>query len=624
LALDHPEAERTSKPAPAADSETAQSGEQSAEQGAEALQDVEVLEPGPQPPDEPRRGFARGRDYPRAIAWLGFSSFWAHLWHLAASVIATEDIDARDWMSAQTSEALTDAVASLLGAGDSGASLTERLGRDLWIDFVADTGDDGSVSEAVADMIFRRYRLPDDDGLIVAPRGDVLLFGGDTAYPVATELELHNRVCVPFNRVLRPRQDGRMRALLGIPGNHDWYDGLDGFARMFRARRGSVDRASTMPDESIDRGGQILHLVRWVEAFRVGHYIAKRPALPLYGYVPVQSASYFALRLAPALDVWGVDRQLRTVDYTQRSFFLAERDRAAQHGILLVLADPLFHMLEPHDIGFTTLRSLELSLEDDAPLVLTGDLHHYCRQRIGDALHVIAGGGGAFLHPARLRRSGIAAPDAEFPGPKASAALALEVPWQIAFGRSGFVVHAAVLVLYTPLFFLLATGHSIALACIGVAVVGALSAGLVGGWRKRRRRGIALLALGCGAVVAALPLASQALVARLGLASWPSAALAVLAALLPAVLTFGAYLTALTLLGLEHMQAFSALAHPGYKHFVRLRVRQDGSVVDGWVIGKIDPLNQASSPLLVDRFRWHNPKSVKATRAAGEPRKETP
>ena len=43
--------------------------------------------------------------------------------------------------------------------------------------------------------------------------------------------------------------------------------------------------------------------------------------------------------------------------------------------------------------------------------------------------------------------------------------------------------------------------------------------------------------------------------------------------------------TMLTLLGLEQHHAFSALSCPGYKHFMRLRVRREGDAIDGWVIG---------------------------------------
>jgi hypothetical protein len=263
-----------------------------------------VTQPGTCPDDAPHHIFVRGRSYPRAIAWFGFTSFWGHLWHLAASVIATEDIDARDWMQADDIDVLTQRVANRLQAQTSGdtpgeqqadapgdkaaLSLTEALDADLWIDFLADTGDDSDVSAAVADMLLRDYQVqdPDGEGTLTAPRGKILIFGGDTAYPVATQVEIHNRVCVPFGRILRQRLDEVPRVLLGIPGNHDWYDGLDGFARMFRARRGTLDRTGTDHDD-VDHGGQIGHLIDWVEAFRVGRFVAKRHALPLAGYLPV-------------------------------------------------------------------------------------------------------------------------------------------------------------------------------------------------------------------------------------------------------------------------------------------------------------------------------------------------
>ena len=71
----------------------------------------------------------------------------------------------------------------------------------------------------------------------------------------------------------------------------------------------------------------------------------------------------------------------------------------------------------------------------------------------------------------------------------------------------------------------------------------------------------------------------------------------------------GTFLMLLTILGLEQHQAFSALAHPGYKHFVRLRFKKDGSHVDGWVFGRVDPLAKDDEVALVDRFRWDNPRS---------------
>src|SRR5262245_26740425 len=341
------------------------------------------------PPDgKPPLRFRRGTKYPRSIAWFGFRSFWGHLWSLLAGIIATEDIDSRDWMRPDDPHDLRKRVAAHLGGQAEAPSLAEALDRDVWIDFLADTGDDVSVSRAVAEMVFDAYAVDDPDAPgseLVLPRGDLLVFGGDTAYPVATELEIHNRVIVPFNHVLKDRLDGKPRILIGIPGNHDWYAGLDGFGRMFRAPMGTVDRSSVVasfapgdePVGKVDQTTQLEHFFQWVEALRIGKRVEKRGALPLLGYLPVQSASYWALPLSPSLDLWGPDRQLYAMDTRQRVYFATRRDEA-QNGIILCMADPPYAFLEPHPAGQDILHALDLSFKDDKLFALTGDIHHYC------------------------------------------------------------------------------------------------------------------------------------------------------------------------------------------------------------------------------------------------------
>ncbi len=586
--------------------------------------EVPLTRPEPTPPDKPHLVFSRGKKFPRAIAWLGFRSFWGHMWHLAASVIATEDIDARDWMQATDPDEMTRRVGETLGVDlPAGDTLTEHLERDLWLDYVADTGDDASVSTVVADLLFREYEVDVDGEPTVLPRGDVLLFGGDTAYPVATEIEILNRVCVPFNQVLKERQDGRSRVLLGIPGNHDWYDGLDGFSRMFRARAGRLDRASTLPPDpselpgaaaelETDRGGRFGYLAEWVEAFTVGKYVNKRPALPLLGYSTVQKASYFCLRLAPDLDLWAVDRQLRRIDYQQYNFFMAQRAARPAAGQVLMLPDPAHAFLEPY-VGMKTLEDLDVDLERDGVFVVSGDIHHYCRQEIGTSVHMTAGGGGAFLHPARINRRGFEPPKAEFPGPRSTMALALQVPWQIAAGRAGFIVHVAVLLLYLPILIGQIIGNASVEVSVGVGVFATVVCALLGGWRQAKAHIIGGLALVCGLWVGAVPIMAQMLMSWLGgdaLSPTAHVGLGLLLSLYPATLGFGAFLMVLTIVGLEQNQAFSTLAHPGYKHVVRMRVRRDGSGIDTWVFGKVDTLDDKADIVLVDHHTWDNPAYV--------------
>jgi len=577
------------------------------------------VRPLPCPPDAPKLAFHRGRQFPQAIAWFGARSFWGHLWHLAASVIATEDIDSRDWMRADDPDDLTRDMACELGGDENAPTLTDALDEDLFIDFIADTGDCSSVSKAVARMLFAEYDVPDPeegdpDRRIVLPRGQILIFGGDTAYPVASELEIHNRVIVPFNQVLKKLPYGKSRVLLGIPGNHDWYAGLDGFGRMFRRRRGEVNRASrVLSEEKIDRFGQIGHFIQWVEAFRVGRFVGKRSVLPLEGYTPVQSASYWALHLAPGLDIWGPDRQLRAVDFRQQTYF-ADASGERRPGLMVILADPAYAFLEPSHAGQEILKALNISLEGDKLLILTGDTHHYCREDIGGGMHVTAGGGGAFLHPARIERRGRKPPDVEFPGPLASLALALQIPLQIAHGRTGFLVHVAVGLLYAPIFTLeIMRGTESLFAAAMTALISAVILFFIGGFRSERAVRIGALAAWHGLIFGFLPFIIHrlgiVLLPKIGLAPMGAPGLAITFALADyaGTINFGWFLTALTIFGLEHHQAFGALGHPGYKHFVRLRVRRDGSRVDGWVLGKVDPLGKKDQVVLVDRFTWRNP-----------------
>src|SRR5437773_10712164 len=104
------------------------------------------------PSDEARRAFRRGKKTPRAVPWFGIRSFYRHLWHLVASAIATQDIDSRDWMHADSPASLTKGVARVIDPSAPDAeSVTGALRRDVFIDYVADTGDDVEVSRAVAE-----------------------------------------------------------------------------------------------------------------------------------------------------------------------------------------------------------------------------------------------------------------------------------------------------------------------------------------------------------------------------------------------------------------------------------------------------------------------------------------
>src|SRR5262245_20784920 len=100
---------------------------------------VARFRPGP-PSYAIRRRFHRGHAKPRGVVWFGVRSFWGHLRHFIASAIATEDIDSRDWMTPDHPQTLLARASQVLAGAPDAECLVDAIGRDLWIDFVADTG----------------------------------------------------------------------------------------------------------------------------------------------------------------------------------------------------------------------------------------------------------------------------------------------------------------------------------------------------------------------------------------------------------------------------------------------------------------------------------------------------
>ncbi len=611
---------------------------------AERNRDVVPLHPRGDVP--PPLTFTRGARPPFAIRWFGSTALLGHLRHLGAEALATENRDARDWMRPQPPDGLLDEVAAALGAPGDGATLADRLGRGVWIDFVADTGDDHDVSAAVGAMLFAEYALAAPDGETragdgahgpvtrVLPRGDILIFGGDTAYPVSAAEQIASRVVRPWNRILRGRPDLHVpRVLLGIPGNHDWYDGLDGFGRLFR--RDAVDalasrarrthgpgNAHADPGDdaamaaAVGRAYRQLHLdellgsvtlardaIESVTAILTGRKLKRVSRLVLLGYRAVQEASYWLLPLAPGLDLWGVDRQLRALDFRQRVFFNERRAGNRTPRRILVSSDPAFAMGDVNPPGQQILKACGLRLQDDPTLYITGDSHHYERRAIGPSQHVIAGGGGSFVHGTRVHRHAPGrAPACTYPDARASRRLAASVPWQVAAGTAGLLPHAGCALLawlqlrafaWTPV-----AGWATTIAGASLAVLAMFATMSLKG---RRRALAASVAVVFGVLLALLPLGVAWAVSRLagGLMSEVTTA-AVMAVAGPGLI--GQYLLTLVVTGLEPWSAYAALGHPGFKHFVRLHVQEDGRV-EGWVIGKDDPL-APGAPVLIDRFEW--------------------
>jgi 3',5'-cyclic AMP phosphodiesterase CpdA len=284
---------------------------------------------------------------------------------------------------------------------------------EIWIDFVADTGDGWDSTYAVARLLARstlEFQLAGNDRTST-PHGDVVVFGGDEVYATASREEYRRRLIAPFEQAAI--DEGTAKALqaadvYAIPGNHDWYDGLNAFMGLFCARRPGAPAAGF-------GGGR-----------RIGSRLSK------------QTRSYFALKLPGNWWLLGADAQLSGyLDRGQVAFFddVAQTMMPPGSNVILCAGMPSWSYVGldgDADEVFRNYSYLEGIVTGTARgpdpnarrhnlrLVLTGDSHHYTRFIEGDDRETIDrgvttiarnarcyltwGGGGAFLHPTQQLR----------------------------------------------------------------------------------------------------------------------------------------------------------------------------------------------------------------------------
>jgi hypothetical protein len=245
---------------------------------------------------------------------------------------------------------------------------TKAAREEIWIDYVADTGDGWNPTYGVAYYLSQpQLEVANAEGTGVhhLPRGEVLVLGGDEVYPSASRKEYKQRLVEPFRTALR-YSDSPHPDVFAIPGNHDWYDSLVAFTRLFCSRR-------------------------WFNGWR-----------------SPQKRSYFALRLPQKWWLLGIDIQLRSdLDQAQIEYFKEVAETMDKGDrVILCTAEPhwlqtkVFEKYGP-EYNESNLAFLENNvLGRRVSVFLAGDLHYYRRHESKDGTQkIVSGGGGAFLSP---------------------------------------------------------------------------------------------------------------------------------------------------------------------------------------------------------------------------------
>jgi hypothetical protein len=210
---------------------------------------------------------------PEAVRWYGSAGLFRQLRRIAHLSWEGDVIDARDWMQPNVLVYIKGEFSSQLDSAHwkEGEPDHPEDGA-IWFDYVADTGDDWYATHDIAFLLPGDLWVDREQGLTPGasidilgqrtpdlPGGEFLIFGGDTAYYVPSAHTIRERVVDPFNTAYQERyQDHSQpppRPLLGIPGNHDWYDSLDGSAGC--SARGSVWRRRENSNLGLTAKGQL-------------------------------------------------------------------------------------------------------------------------------------------------------------------------------------------------------------------------------------------------------------------------------------------------------------------------------------------------------------------------------
>lgn len=253
---------------------------------------------------------------------------------------------------------------------------------EIWIDYICDTGDGwnstyGVAYYACAHNLELANTSGKSDKRYSTKRGDILVFGGDEVYPTPSKKNYTDRLVTPFENAFGDDNPTEHPHVFAIPGNHDWYDSLSAFSRLFCSDLNP-------------------HFAGWHSR---------------------QRRSYFALKLPGNWWILGSDGQLQSdIDTPQLEYFRSVCNNHMHEGdkVILCISQPNWiyaHKYKKYGEEYDESDLIYLQQEIlakknvDIKVYLSGDFHHYRRHeelrrdRKSPVQKIVAGGGGAFLHP---------------------------------------------------------------------------------------------------------------------------------------------------------------------------------------------------------------------------------
>jgi len=326
--------------------------------------------------------------------FVAFNPIWGFSWYFNTESWATgiyqkmTELRVDPWRAK-----MVDAVARVYADGDDVFRINpgQAEGEDFSFLVIGDPGEgDASQYSLVA-----RY-------LELGRREDVkfLVVSSDVIYPAGSMHDYEANFYLPFQGFAKP--------IYAIPGNHDWYDALEGFNANFLEPKAA--RAAIEARVEADLG------LTSTNARRLDKLMAEATRLRgQYGVITgVQRAPFFELQTEDfallAVDT-GV---LRTVDERQWAWLERALGRSRGKFTMAIVGHPRFAggddippTAEGHDVSASAgsfAALYRLLTRHNVRVAMAGDTHdfEYYREKVSEGSmpvmhHFVNGGGGAYL-----------------------------------------------------------------------------------------------------------------------------------------------------------------------------------------------------------------------------------
>ncbi|GII92087.1 metallophosphoesterase family protein [Sinosporangium siamense] len=211
----------------------------------------------------------------------------------------------------------------------------------------------------------------------------------DVVYPAGAASDYDDKFFRPYQDYPSP--------IYALPGNHDWYDGLGGFMRVF------CDAPPLHPRHH--RVGGLLRGLFWrkPEAIDEPRLAMARKRRGAQGQRATQPGPYWAME-TPNLLIVGVDTGINGEIDAEQGQWLREVSRDPRPK-MLVTGKPIYtrNAYKPSKIeGGGTIDDIVRDPAHNYVVAIGGDIHNYQRYpvKVGDRTieYLVAGGSGAFTH----------------------------------------------------------------------------------------------------------------------------------------------------------------------------------------------------------------------------------